>query len=62
MPYIDSVNLYLSGTKGLAALHAALQYPHSISTVRIMSDSVLLNDPYLQVVKVLEENGLNLVT
>ena len=62
MPYIDSVDLYLSGTKGLAALHAALQYPQSISSVRIMSDSGLLNDPYTQIVKLVEENGLNLVT
>jgi methionyl-tRNA formyltransferase len=56
------VDLYLSGTKGLAALNAAVQYPHSISTVRIMSDSGLLNDPYSQMVRVVEENGLNLVT
>ena len=62
MPYIESVDLYLCGTKGLAALQAALPYSQSISTVRIMSDSGLLNDPYSQMLKLVEENGLNLVT
>jgi methionyl-tRNA formyltransferase len=56
------VDLYLCGTKGLAALQAALQYSQSISSIRIMSDSGLLNDPYLQMQKIVEENGLNLVT
>ncbi len=62
MPYISSVDLYLCGTKGLAALQAALQYPQNISSVQIMSDSGLSNDPYSQMVKLVKENGLNLVT
>lgn len=62
MPYIHSVDLYLTGTKGLAALRAALQYPQNISAVRIMSDSGLSNDPYSEMIKLVEENGLNLVT
>jgi methionyl-tRNA formyltransferase len=56
------VDLYLCGTKGLAALQAALQYPQNISSVQIMSDSGLSNDPYSQMVKLVKENGLNLVT
>jgi methionyl-tRNA formyltransferase len=56
------VDLYLCGTKGLAALQAALQYPQDISSVQIMSDSGLSNDPYSQMVKLVKENGLNLVT
>jgi methionyl-tRNA formyltransferase len=56
------VDLYLCGTKGLAALEAALQYPQNISSVQIMSDSGLSNDPYSEMIKLVKENGLNLVT
>jgi methionyl-tRNA formyltransferase len=46
----------------LAALHTALKYSQNISNVHIMSDPGLSNDPYSQMVRLVDENGLNLVT
>jgi methionyl-tRNA formyltransferase len=56
------MDLYLAGTKGLAALEAALLFPQNVSSVRIMSDPGVLNDPYEFMLKLAEENGLNLLS
>jgi methionyl-tRNA formyltransferase len=56
------MDLYLSGTKGLAALQSAIQYPQNISAVRIAPDSGVVNDPYQLMLKIIQENKLNLIT
>ena len=55
------MDLYLSGTKGLAALEASLMYPQEVSSVRILPNTGLLNDPYESMMKLIEDYGLNLV-
>jgi methionyl-tRNA formyltransferase len=61
VPYIYSMDLYLSGTKGLAALEAFLPYCQNISSVRILPDAGVLNDPYEIMLKLVAENKVNLV-
>lgn len=62
MAYIYSMDLYLCGTKGLAALEAALGYPHIITSVRILPDAGVLNDPYDSMLQLVQKHELNLVS
>ena len=55
------MDLYLSGTKGLVALEAALLYPEQITSVRIISDRGVLNDPYKRMLELVEMHKLNLM-
>jgi len=55
------VDLYLSGTKGLVALEAALLYPEQITSVRIIPDPGVLNDPYARMLELVEKHRLNLM-
>ena len=55
------MDLYLCGTKGLAALEAALKYPQHISSVRVLPDAGVLNDPYDSMLKLAEKHKLRLV-
>jgi len=59
--YIYSMDLYLCGTKGLAALEAALNHPHIITSVRIWPDVGVSNDPYESMLHLVQKHGLNLV-
>ena len=61
MAYIYSMDLYLCGTKGLAALEAALNHPHIITSVRIWPDVGVSNDPYESMLHLVQKHGLNLV-
>jgi methionyl-tRNA formyltransferase len=55
------MDLYLCGTKGLAALEAALNHPHIITSVRIWPDVGVSNDPYESMLHLVQKHGLNLV-
>lgn len=55
------MDLYLCGTKGLAALEAALKYPQNISSVRVLPDPGVLNDPYDSMLKLAQKHELRLV-
>lgn len=55
------MDLYLCGTKGLAALEAALKYPQNISSVRVLPDAGVLNDPYDLMLKLAQKHELKLV-
>ena len=55
------MDLYLCGTKGLAALEAALKYPQNISSVRVLPDAGVLNDPYDSMLMLAEKHKLRLV-
>jgi methionyl-tRNA formyltransferase len=59
--YIYSMDLYLCGTKGLAALEAALKYPHVITSVKILPDAGVLNDPYELMLQLVKKHELRLV-
>jgi methionyl-tRNA formyltransferase len=59
--YIYSMDLYLCGTKGLAALEAALNHPHIITSVRIWPDVGVSNDPYESMLHLVQKHGLKLV-
>ena len=59
--YIYSMDLYLCGTKGLAALEAALKYPDIITSVRILPDAGVLNDPYESMLQLVQKHELRLV-
>ena len=54
------MDLYLSGTKVLAALEAALKYPQNISSLHILPDSGVLNDPFASMLKLAKDYNLNL--
>lgn len=51
----------MCGTKGLAALEAALKYPQNISSVRVLPDPGVLNDPYDSMLKLAQKHELRLV-
>ena len=55
------MDLYLCGTKGLAALEAALNHPHIITSVRIWPDVGVSNDPYESMLHLVQKHGLKLV-
>ena len=55
------MDLYLCGTKGLAALEAALAYPQTITSVRLLPDSGVYNDPYESMLHLVQKHGLKLV-
>ena len=57
--YIGAVDLFLTGTKGLAALRVALKYPEQITSVRIRTDPGLLNDPYDLMLSLARDNHLH---
>ena len=61
MAYIYSMDLYLCGTKGLAALETALKYPQIITSVRILPDAGVLNDPYESMLELVQKHELALV-
>jgi methionyl-tRNA formyltransferase len=56
------MDLYLCGTKGLAALNTAIRHSHQISKVFVQPDPGLLNDPYDLMLNLIRLNGLDLGT
>ena len=58
--YIEAVDLFLTGSKGLMALRVALKYPAQITSVRLRTDPGVLDDPYELMLNLSRENHLHI--
>ena len=60
--YSYIVDLYLSGSKGFVALKSAINSPSKITTLRILPDPGVLNDPYNLMIEIANQFRITIVS